>query len=189
MSDSPFVSRYKFSWSHNLCRPTSISRPWCFQGDVLWHPNSFVSGSSCTNTNLKGTHRIGWVLCPRIYHSPFTAIGNLLVVRGSWQQIHNSWILLTAMRYVSLEFWTIALFGGLGSHHVPDHFLLCPCPPQSPTRRLNVAILLEVIHCNNCLQMRTTEMRKSREKIPGMNFNRLERVNHWSAWFCYPKIH
>ncbi|KAF9667722.1 hypothetical protein SADUNF_Sadunf15G0053100 [Salix dunnii] len=92
-----------------------------------------------------------------------------IVVKTAANRHYFAFDYLVFLSSMTLELSHVALFGGLGSHHAPDHFLLCPRPPQSPPRRLNAAILLEVIHCNNCLQMRPKNMRESKEKITGGN--------------------
>lgn len=149
---SPSVLRNEPARLHNLCNATCVARSRCFEREVLGQSNGFVGGPSLTHTDLERTSGGGWILSPRVNYPSLAAISNLLVIWSSRQQINHRGILLTAMRNVPLKSRAVTLLRGLGSHHVPDHFLLRPRPTKGPSRCLNMPILLVIEDCNNSLK-------------------------------------
>lgn len=141
---------------HDFGRSTVIARTWSFQGEILRHPNCFIGGSSSANTNLERAGCSRWILYPWTDHPSLATICNLLVVRSPRQQVDNRRVFLTTMWNIPFVSWTISLICGLASHHAPYDFLLCPRPPQSPSRCWNMPILLEVVNRHNSLSIFNT---------------------------------
>lgn len=151
LRDSPSIWGHKLSRFDNFCWTTCIAGPWCSQGEVLGHFHCLVSGPSSPNTNLEWARGVCWILSPRVNYSPFAAVRNLLVVRGSREQVHNCWTLLTAVGNVTFVLGTISLFSCLGSDHAPNNLLLRPRPTKRPPRSLYMPVLLEIEHGDNRL--------------------------------------
>lgn len=119
---------YETSGTDDFSRTTSIATTWSNKSEIFRKFHCPVCSPSSAYGYLKCRKSSRRVLSHRCYNAAFTAVSNLLVIRGIWQQVNNCRLFLTAVRNVASELWTIPLICSLCSHHGPNHLILCPCP-------------------------------------------------------------
>ena len=130
----------------------SVAWPWTIQSEILRQFHSLTRCTRTPNSELKGWDSSWRILSPWWHNTTLTAIGNLLIIRGTWEQVHNGRFLLTTVRDISLILGTVSLLCGFCTQHGPYHFFLSPYPSHGPARAHNVPVHLVVGHCHCCLK-------------------------------------